>query len=199
MTIFYQILFLALTYLIAAIPFGLILTKIFTKKDVREFGSKNIGATNVVRVAGKKIGLLTLILDGLKGAIMVVIARFAFQDTANLHIFLVIVGAVAVLAHIFPIYLNFKGGKGVATSLAVLLAVDLTVGLLVVTIWILTFAIWRTSSISSILATFSSVLLSLIFNQSLSQAFFCVFLFGLILCRHKENLQRLVSGKEKKF
>ncbi len=199
MTALYQILFLVATYSIAAIPFGLILTKIFVKKDVREFGSGNIGATNVVRVAGKKIGFLTLILDGLKGAIMVVVARFAFQDTAGLHIFLVIVGAVAVLAHVYPIYLNFKGGKGVATSLAVLLAIDLDIGLMVIAVWALTFAISRTSSISSILATFCSIILSLIFSPSISQVGFCIFLFGLILYRHKENLQRLASGKEKKF
>lgn len=199
MTTLYQILFLVVTYLIAAIPFGLILTKIFAKKDVREFGSGNIGATNVVRVAGKKIGLLTLILDGLKGAIMVVIARFAFQDAAGLHIFLVMVGAVAVLAHIYPVYLNFKGGKGVATTLAVLLAIDLDIGLMVIAVWAITFAVSRTSSISSILATFSSIILSLIFSPSISQVTFCIFLFGLILYRHKENLQRLASGKEKKF
>ncbi len=199
MIFFYQLLFLILTYLIAAIPFGLVLTKIFVKKDVREFGSGNIGATNVVRVAGKKIGLLTLILDGLKGAIMVVIARFAFFDVGGLHIFLVLVGTVSVLAHIYPVYLNFKGGKGVATTLAVLLALDLKVGLLVISIWAITFALFRTSSISSIVAIFSSIILSICYGTSFSQILFCIFLFALILYRHKENLERLIAGKEKKF
>ncbi len=199
MIFLYQLLFLILTYLIAAIPFGLVLTKIFVKKDVREFGSGNIGATNVVRVAGKKIGLLTLILDGLKGAIMVVIARFTFADASGLHIFLVLVGMVAVIAHVYPIYLNFKGGKGVATTLAVLLAIDLNIGLSVIGIWALTFAISRTSSISSIAAIFSSIILSICYGTSISQILFCIFLFALILYRHKENLERLIAGKEKKF
>jgi len=199
MIFLYQFLFLVLTYLIAAIPFGLVLTKIFAKKDVREFGSGNIGATNVVRVAGKKIGLLTLILDGLKGAIMVVIARFTFADASGLHIFLVLVGTVAVTAHIYPVYLNFKGGKGVATTLAVLLALDLNIGLSVIGIWALTFAIFRTSSISSIAAIFSSIILSICYGTSISQILFCIFLFALILYRHKENLERLIAGKEKKF
>ena len=199
MIFLYQFLFLVLTYLIAAIPFGLVLTKIFAKKDVREFGSGNIGATNVVRVAGKKIGLLTLILDGLKGAIMVVIARFTFADASGLHIFLVLVGTVAVIAHVYPVYLNFKGGKGVATTLAVLLALDLNIGLSVIGIWALTFAIFRTSSISSIAAIFSSIILSICYGTSISQILFCIFLFALILYRHKENLERLIAGKEKKF
>ena len=199
MIFLYQFLFLVLTYLIAAIPFGLVLTKIFAKKDVREFGSGNIGATNVVRVAGKKIGLLTLILDGLKGAIMVVIARFTFADASGLHIFLVLVGTVAVIGHVYPVYLNFKGGKGVATTLAVLLALDLNIGLSVIGIWALTFAIFRTSSISSIAAIFSSIILSICYGTSISQILFCIFLFALILYRHKENLERLIAGKEKKF
>ena len=199
MIFLYQFLFLVLTYLIAAIPFGLVLTKIFAKKDVREFGSGNIGATNVVRVAGKKIGLLTLILDGLKGAIMVVIARFTFADASGLHIFLVLVGMVAVIAHVYPVYLNFKGGKGVATTIAVLLAIDLNIGLSVISIWALTFAIFRTSSISSIASIFSSIILSICYGTSISQILFCIFLFALILYRHKENLERLIAGKEKKF
>jgi len=199
MIFLYQFLFLVLTYLIAAIPFGLVLTKIFVKKDVREFGSGNIGATNVVRVAGKKIGLLTLILDGFKGAVMVVIARFTFADASGLHIFLVLVGMVAVIAHVYPVYLNFKGGKGVATTLAVLLALDLNIGLSVIGIWALTFAIFRTSSISSIAAIFSSIILSICYGTSISQILFCIFLFALILYRHKENLERLIVGKEKKF
>ena len=139
MSIIYQIVFLVLTYAIAAIPFGLVLAKTFAGKDVRQLGSKNIGATNVARVAGKKLGFLTLILDGLKGAIMVIIARFNFYDLDNLHLFLVLVSAAAVIGHIYPIYLNFKGGKGVATAIAVLFALDVSVGFLVVFFWIMSF------------------------------------------------------------
>ena len=97
MSLLPQFLFLFLTYAIAAIPFGLVLAKTFAKKDIRQFGSKNIGATNVARVVGKKLGFVTLILDGLKGAVMVIIARFSFYDSENLHLILVVVAAVAVL------------------------------------------------------------------------------------------------------
>jgi glycerol-3-phosphate acyltransferase PlsY len=194
-----QFLFLVLTYAIAAIPFGLVLAKIFAKKDIRELGSKNIGATNVARVIGKKLGFCTLILDGMKGALMVIIARFGFHDSGKLSLFLLLVGAVAVLAHIYPIYLRFKGGKGVATALAVLLAIDSFVGFLACCFWILSFRLFRISAISSLIAIFSSIFLSLALGAPASQVGFCCFLFILILLRHKENLSRLLKGEEKKF
>ena len=199
MNIIYQLLFLGLTYAIAAIPFGLVLAKIFAKKDIREFGSKNIGATNVARVIGKKLGFATLILDGLKGAIMVIIARFTFYDMQNLHLFLVLVAAFAVLGHVYPIYLNFKGGKGVATAIAVLFALDISVGLLVACFWILSFCLFRISSISSIIAIFSSIIISTSLGAPTSQIAFCWFLSLLILVRHKENILRLITGEEKKL
>jgi len=199
MNIIYQLLFLGLTYAIAAIPFGLVLAKIFAKKDIREFGSKNIGATNVARVIGKKLGFATLILDGLKGAIMVIIARFTFYEMQNLHLFLVLVAAVAVLGHVYPIYLNFKGGKGVATAIAVLFALDVSVGFLVICFWILSFCLFRISSISSIIAIFSSIIISTSFGAPGSQIAFCWFLSLLILVRHKENIVRLITGEEKKL
>ncbi len=199
MNIIYQLLFLGLTYAIAAIPFGLVLAKIFAKKDIREFGSKNIGATNVARVIGKKLGFATLILDGLKGAIMVIIARFTFHDMQNLHSFLVLVAAVAVLGHVYPIYLNFKGGKGVATAIAVLSALDFSLGFLVICFWILSFFLFRISSISSIIAIFSSIIISTFLGAPGSQIAFCWFLSFLILVRHKENIVRLITGEEKKL
>jgi glycerol-3-phosphate acyltransferase PlsY len=199
MNIIYQLLFLGLTYAIAAIPFGLVLAKIFAKKDIREFGSKNIGATNVARVIGKKLGFATLILDGLKGAIMVIIARFTFHDMQNLHLFLVLVAAVAVLGHVYPIYLNFKGGKGVATAIAVLSALDFSLGFLVICFWILSFCLFRISSISSIIAIFSSIIISTFLGAPDSQIAFCCFLSLLILVRHKENIVRLITGEEKKL
>ena len=195
----YQLLFLGLTYAIAAIPFGLVLAKIFAKKDIREFGSKNIGATNVARVIGKKLGFATLILDGLKGAIMVIIARFTFYELQNLHLFLVLVATVAVLGHVYPIYLNFKGGKGVATAIAVLFALNVSVGFLVICFWILSFCLFRISSISSIIAIFSSIIISTSLGAPGSQIAFCWFLSLLILVRHKKNIARLITGEEKKF
>lgn len=198
MTILYQILFLVLTYAIAAIPFGLVLAKVYGKKDIREHGSKNIGATNVTRVLGKKLGFFTLILDGLKGAIMIIIARFAFYDVNNLHLYLVLVGAVAVSAHIYPIYLNFKGGKGVATAIAVLFALDFNVGFLATCFWIMSFCLFRISAIASLVAVFSSIVLSSAYDSPASQILFCWFLFILISIRHKENLIRILVGEENK-
>ena len=156
----YQIVFLALTYFICAIPFGLVLAKIFGKQDIREAGSGNIGATNVARVLGKKFGLATLILDGVKGAIMVIAARYLFVDAKFLNIFLSLVGAVAVLAHIFPVYLNFKGGKGVATSLAVLLVIHPAIGFVGCLAWLIIFAFTRTSAIASL----ASILITVCFT-----------------------------------
>ncbi len=199
MTIIYQILFLVITYFVASIPFGLVLTKVFSKKDIRQFGSKNIGATNVARVSGKKLGFFTLMLDSLKGALMVIIARFSFYDINHLHFFLVLVSAIAVLAHIYPIYLEFKGGKGVATAIAVLTALDFHVGFLVICFWILSFCLFRISSAASLIAVFSSIILSSANDAPGVQIVFCWFLFILILFRHKENIIRLLTGEEKKF
>ena len=199
MIILYQFLFLVLTYAIAAIPFGLVLAKVFAKTDIRKLGSKNIGATNVARVVGKKLGFVTLILDGLKGALMVIIARFSFVEISNLHLFLVLVAAVAVLAHVYPIYLNFKGGKGVATAIAVLCALDVSVGFLVICFWIIFFSLFRISAVASIAAIFSSIIFSSLLDAPASQSVFCWFLFILILVRHQENIVRLINGEEKKL
>ncbi len=199
MIFIYQILFLVVTYFICAIPFGLVITKFFLNQDVRESGSGNIGATNVTRIAGKKLGALTLVLDGLKGALMVILARFFFQSSSQLHLFLALVSLVAVLAHIYPIYLNFKGGKGVATALAVLMALDPAVGYLPVLLWIAVFLVFRISSLSSLLATFLPIVLSLYYGAPWSQVVLCVALFCVIAYRHQENILRLLSGQEKKM
>ena len=198
LVLFYQILFLILSYFIAAIPFGLIITKFFAGIDVRQGGSKNIGATNVVRLAGKKLGLITLLLDGAKGWLMVIIASFLFQDTSFLHLYLSLVALTCVLAHIYPIYLNFQGGKGVATAIAVLLALDLNVGVLAIITWLISFLILRISSVSSLLAIFSTVIYSMITLESIVQIIFTIILFGIIAYRHKENILRLKNGEEKK-
>ena len=199
MIFLFQLIYLVLTYFIAAIPFGLVLTKVFTGKDIREFGSKNIGATNVTRIAGKKLGFFTLILDGLKGAIMLMIARFTFFESNYLHLYLVLVAAAAVVGHIYPIYLNYKGGKGVATAIATLLALDFTVGFLVICFWIMFFSLSRVSAVASLIAIFSSIILSWAYDAPPSQIIFCVFLFLLILIRHKENIARMLMGEEKKM
>ncbi|NBV06529.1 MAG: glycerol-3-phosphate 1-O-acyltransferase [Proteobacteria bacterium] len=199
MILLYQFLFLILTYFISAIPFGLLLSKLYSDVDIREVGSKNIGATNVTRILGKKLGFFTLILDGLKGALMVILARFNFSEVSYLHLFLAAVSAVAVLGHIYPVYLKFKGGKGVATAIAVLFAIDFNVGFLTLCFWIIIFCFFRISSIASIVAIFSSIILSNHYEAPLSQILLCWFLAILILIRHKENITRLIIGQEKSF
>ncbi|MDX2083082.1 MAG: glycerol-3-phosphate 1-O-acyltransferase PlsY [Rickettsiales bacterium] len=199
MILFQQFLFLVITYLVSAIPFGLIISKIYGNVDIRQLGSKNIGATNVARILGKKLGLLTLLFDGLKGAIMVIIARFNFAEISHLHLFLALVSFVAVVAHIYPIYLRFKGGKGVATAIATLFALDFKVGLLALCFWIMSFCLFRISSVASIIAIFSSIILSSHYDSPTSQVVLCWFLAILILLRHKENIIRLLLGEEKSF
>lgn len=186
--------------MVGAIPFGVLLTKIFCGGvDVRAFGSHNIGATNVTRVAGKKIGFFTFILDAGKGAVMVIGARFAFYDLDSFHLMLVVVGGTAILAHTYPVYLDFKGGKGVATSIGVLLAIDFNVGFLVICFWIMSFCLFRISSVSSLISIFSSIILSAMYDAPGSQIVFCCLLFILILVRHKENIMRLLVDEEKKI
>ncbi len=195
----YQAIFLILTYFISALPFGLILTKIFLKQDIRKAGSGNIGATNVARIAGKKLGLLTLILDGIKGAIMVIIARHLFASAPNLSVFLCVVGGLAVLAHIFPIYLKFKGGKGVATSLAVLLAINPIIGMVCCLAWIILFIFTKTSSIASISAILITASYTLYSRALMEEILLSFFLATLILIRHQENIGRILDGTESKF
>ncbi len=193
-----QIIFLIITYLISSIAFGLFLGKIFAKIDIREHGSKNIGATNVARVTNKKLGLATLLLDGLKGGAMVIIARLIFYNSDNLEIFLIIVAAIAVIGHIFPIYLKFKGGKGVATSIATIMALDPYIGVAISLIWIVAFILFRISAISSLTAIFSAIIISIFYN-SIAYNVFYFLLFILLLFRHKDNITRLIQGSENKL
>lgn len=199
MVFIFQFLFLVATYFVASIPFGLVLTKYYLKQDIRLSGSGNIGATNVTRLGGKKLGFMTLILDGLKGMLMIFFARFFFYFTDHLHAYLGLVAFVAVLGHIYPYYLKFKGGKGVATALFCLLALDPAVGFLVVAFWIMTFVMFRISSVASIIAIASSIILSNNYDAPTSQIVLCVALTILITVRHKENLLRLMLGEEKKI
>jgi glycerol-3-phosphate acyltransferase PlsY len=196
---FPQFLFLIATYLICSIPFGLIISKIFSDKDIREHGSGNIGASNVTRILGKKLGLTTLLLDGLKGAVMVIIARFAFGDTSGLSIYLVMIAALAVVGHIYPIYLKFQGGKGVATTFAVLFVINPMIGLINALTWVAIFMITKTSAISSLIAIATATIFSLWSDASIEEVILCIFLTILIFIRHKDNIARLRQGKENKF
>ena len=194
-----QILFLLVTYLVSSIPFGLILTKIFLKKDIRSHGSGNIGATNVTRIAGKKLGIVTLILDALKGAVMVVLAMDLFALSDDFDLLIALTAFIAVIGHIFPIYLRFKGGKGVATAAAVIMVIDPLIGSLVFLIWLALFLSFRVSAVASLGAVASLIPLCYFLAFSHYYTYLAIALTILITIRHKENIERLILKKENKF
>jgi len=185
---------LSLTYFLGAIPFGLVFARWITGKDPREHGSGNIGATNAMRTGGKKVGVLTLIADVLKGALPVSLALFlAFGELE-----IALVALAAFLGHIFPIYLNFKGGKGVATMFGVLIPWLPIVAITSFAIWFISFKMKRYVSLSSILAGLVLPILAWLNHASIEAIFTCVALGGLMTIRHQENIKRLLAGTESK-
>ena len=179
------------SYLIGSIPFGFLLTKIFLNKDIRNFGSGNIGATNALRTGNKKIGFSTLILDILKAAITIIFVKFNYSE------FIFISSLCVFLGHVFPIWLKFKGGKGVATYVGILFSINLTYGLIFITIWLIVFFIFKYSSLSSMIASLSIPLYLFIFLNSLNLFFFLIMLI-LIFFTHRENTKRLINKEESK-
>ena len=180
------------SYLAGSIPFGLILAKIFLKQDIRQSGSGNIGATNVLRTGGKLLGLLTLILDGLKGYIAVLVTMKYYQDYIFLSALLVFLG------HLFPIWLKFKGGKGVATYLGILFAFNILLPLVFIVSWLVIVFISKFSSLASLVSTFI-VLIVNIFLKGLDQSVILFLFFVLIMYSHKTNIGRLKAGTENKI
>ena len=179
------------SYLIGSIPFGFLLTKIFLNKDIRNIGSGNIGATNALRTGNKKIGFSTLILDILKAAITIIFVKFNYSE------FIFISSLCVFLGHVFPIWLKFKGGKGVATYVGILFSINLTYGLIFITIWLIVFFIFKYSSLSSIIASLSIPLYLFVFLNSLNLFFFLIMLI-LIFFTHRENIKRLINKEESK-
>ena len=180
-----------ISYLMGSIPFGLILTKVFLKKDIKEIGSGNIGATNVLRAGNKVVGYATLILDILKSITPVIYIKFNFPD------FLYIASLCTFLGHVFPIWLKFKGGKGVATYLGILFAINIYFGLIFIISWLIIFAISRFSSLSSLIAS-ASVPIYLVIISDFDQVFFFTIIFVLIFFTHRENIKRLKNKEETK-
>ncbi len=178
-------------YLIGSIPFGYILTRIFLKKDIRNIGSGNIGATNVLRTGNKTIGYTTLFLDIIKAVIPVIYIKFNFLE------FLYLASLCTFLGHVFPIWLNFKGGKGVATYVGILFSLNIYFGLVFVISWLITFAFSRFSSLSSLVASISIPVYLLILTQ-FDQVIFFTIMFILIFFTHRENIKRLKNKEENK-
>ena len=178
------------SYLMGSIPFGFILTKIILNKDIRDVGSGNIGATNVLRTGNKYIGYTTLFLDITKAIIPVIYIKIYYSD------FIFVASLCAFLGHVFPIWLKFKGGKGVATYVGILFSLNLIYGLIFISVWFMTFLISKYSSLSSILASLAMPIFFIIDGNS-NYIFFLI-LFVLILYTHKENVKRLKNNEESK-
>ena len=178
-------------YLLGSIPFGFILTKIFLKKDIRDIGSGNIGATNVLRTGNKFIGYTTLFFDIVKAVVPVIYIKFNFPE-------LLYIGSLcAFLGHVFPVWFKFKGGKGVATYVGILFAINIYFGLIFIISWLITFALSKFSSLSSLVASISIPIYLLILTQ-FDQVIFFTIMFVLIFFTHKENIKRLKNKEETK-
>jgi len=185
---------LIITYFLGAIPFGLLFARWLTGKDPREHGSGNTGATNALRTGGKKVGILTLIADVLKGVIPVTIAiqlDFTEQQIMGIALF-------AFLGHIYPIYLKFKGGKGVATMFGVLLPWEPITATISFTVWLIVFKSTRYVSLASIAAGFALPIIAFFLEASDSAIITCLIVGGLMTIRHHENVSRLMQGTESK-
>ena len=180
-----------ISYLMGSIPFGFLLTKFFLKKDIREIGSGNIGATNALRTGNKFIGYLTLILDIIKAVVPVIYVKINFPEL----IFLA--SLCAFLGHVFPIWLKFKGGKGVATYVGILFSINLLFGIIFAISWGLIFLLSKYSSLSSLIASLSIPIYVLITGQVNSAIFFSI-MFILIFFTHRENIKRLKNKEESK-
>jgi len=179
-----------LSYLMGSVPFGFILTKVFLKKDIRDIGSGNIGATNALRAGNKSLGYGTLFLDIIKAIIPVVYVKLNYPD------YIFIASLCVFLGHIFPIWLKFKGGKGVATYVGILFSINLTIGFVFIGVWFFTFLISKYSSLSSLLGSLS-VPIYLFFFTSQNLIFFSI-MFILIIYTHRENVKRLKNKEESK-
>ena len=180
-----------ISYLMGSIPFGFILTKIFLRKDIREIGSGNIGATNALRTGNKSIGYSTLVLDIFKAVVPVIYVKIFYQD------FLYVASLCAFLGHVFPIWLKFKGGKGVATYVGILFALNIYFGIIFTISWFITFFVSKYSSLSSLIGAASIPIYLLILAQ-FDQVIFFTIMFVLIFFTHRENIKRLKNKEETK-
>jgi acyl phosphate:glycerol-3-phosphate acyltransferase len=179
-----------ISYLIGSVPFGFLLTKFFLKKDIRDIGSGNIGATNALRTGNKLIGYTTLALDIAKAIVPVVFVKFNYPD------YIYIASLSVFLGHVFPIWLKFKGGKGVATYVGILFSINLFYGLIFIISWMIVFLISKYSSLSSITASFL-IPVYLLFFENLYSMFFLI-MFVLVFYTHRENVKRLKNKEETK-
>ena len=179
------------SYLLGSIPFGFLLTKIFLKKDIRNIGSGNIGATNALRTGNKLIGYSTLVLDILKAIIPLIFIKIYYID------FIYVASLCIFLGHVFPVWLKFKGGKGVATYIGILCCINFYLGISFGIVWLITFFLFKYSSLSSLIGSLSVPIVNFfIFNDEI--IFFFIIMFVLIFYTHRENIKRLLNRTESK-
>jgi len=179
------------SYLLGSIPFGLVLTKIFLKKDIREIGSGNIGTTNVLRTGKKSLAIATLILDLLKGYFSIALTFIYFENLISYSALICFIG------HIFPVWLKFKGGKGVATYLGVVLALSYKFFLIFGITWLVLSFLFRYASLSSIISSLIVFVYSYFFINNFSLILFIFFV--IIIYTHRENIVRLKNSEESKI
>ena len=180
-----------ISYLMGSIPFGFILTKIFLKKDIREIGSGNIGATNALRTGNKLIGYSTLLLDVVKAILPVLYVKINHPEL------IYIASLCAFLGHVFPVWLKFKGGKGVATYVGILFTINIFLGFIFCVSWLLVFLVSKYSSLSSLISSLT-IPIYIFFNYQMSNALFFGIMFVLIFYTHRENIKRLKNKEESK-
>ena len=191
-------------YFMGSIPFGLLLSKLSGLGDIRKIGSGNIGATNVLRTGNKKMALLTLILDGTKGGLAIYVVSISpsfieFHFTNNINLFQSLVAVSAVIGHCFPIWLNFKGGKGVATGFGTIIFLNMYVGVIALLIWVSIAKLFRISSLSALIS-YLFIPISMFFFTSEKSFFLASVLISLICyLQHRENIKRLLNGSEAKI
>ncbi len=182
-------------YLLGSVPFAMISSKVFGLADPRTYGSGNPGATNVLRSGNKKAALMTLIGDALKGAVAVIVAQqMGFSDTV-----VALVALAVFLGHLYPIFLKFKGGKGVATAAGVLLALDPVLGLAVAGIWLLVAYVSRYSSLAALIAAASAPVMAVLMHGANNQTIIVGILGMALIGKHWQNIQRLMAGQESKI
>ena len=186
----YDLLIILFSYLCGSIPFGLVISYMFKKDDPRQIGSKNIGATNILRTGGLKLGLVTLILDTLKGFIAIKITLMLNSNLIGLSMIFVVIG------HVFPIWLKFKGGKGVATFIGVLLGYSFQLFLLFIVTWLISAFVFKYSSLSAIIALIINLLSTIAVD---SNYIYFIIISLIILMKHFSNIQRLLAGSETKI
>jgi glycerol-3-phosphate acyltransferase PlsY len=189
------ILLLAVNYLLGSIPFSYVVARSFGAGDIRQVGSGNVGATNVMRSAGKAAGVLAFLLDAAKGAAATLLVSHFGPEGA---LWPSLAATAAVLGHVFPVWLRFRGGKGVATGVGAFLPLAPLAAALSMVVFAVTLAVWRFVSVSSVVAAVSLPILAALFGASLAVTLAAAFCVGLIVWKHRPNLERLAAGAERR-